>query len=77
MIPHDGSIDIQAKFPWRPVADETRAHELINWVRTTGPKLLDIERQASSAIRANGPHIFTQTSCAMFSGSTLVRKRCD
>ncbi|HXF18600.1 MAG TPA: hypothetical protein VN496_16455, partial [Burkholderiales bacterium] len=68
---------ISSPLEWRPVADETRASELINWVRATNPKLADIDEQVPSAIRANGPHIFTQPPCAMFSGSTQVRKSCD
>jgi hypothetical protein len=46
-------------------------------VRAANPKLDEIDLRAQSAIRANGPHIFTQPPCDMFSGSTLVRKRCD
>jgi len=50
---------------------------LINCVLTTDPKRADIDRQASSAIQANGPHIFTQPPWEIFFGSTLVRNRCD
>jgi hypothetical protein len=63
---------------WRPVVNEARTAELVSWVRNTDPKPEDIEQRAESAIRARGPHIFTQPECDnMFSGSTRVRKRCD
>jgi len=62
---------------WRPVIDEAKTGELVNWVRAADPKLDEIDLRAHSAIRANGPHIFTQPPCDMFSGSTQVRKRCD
>ena len=68
---------VSGPLEWRPVINEARTAELVNWVRAADPKLEDIDRRAQSAIRAKGPHIFTQPPCDMFSGSTLVRKRCD
>ncbi len=63
---------------WRPVVDERKVDELIAWVRTNDPELVEIDRRARSAIRAIGPHIFTQPACDNeFSGSTRVRKGCD
>lgn len=68
---------VSTPLEWRPVIDEARTGELVKWVRTVDPRLEDIDLNAQSAIRAKGPHIFTQPPCDMFSGSTLVRKRCD
>ena len=68
---------VSGPLEWRPVINEARTAELVNWVRTADPKLDEIDRRAQSAIRAKGPHIFTQPACDMFSGSTQVRKRCD
>ena len=68
---------VSGPLEWRPVVDEARAGELVKWVRAADPKLDEIDLRAQSAIRARGPHIFTQPPCDMFSGSTLVRKRCD
>ena len=68
---------VSGPLEWRPVINETRTGDLVNWVRAADPKLDEIDRRAPSAIRANGPHIFTQPPCDMFSGSTLVRKHCD
>ena len=62
---------------WRPVIDEAKTTDLVNWVRAADPKLEEIELRAHSTIRAKGPHIFTQPACDMFSGSTQVRKSCD
>ncbi len=62
---------------WRPVINDARTAQLATWVHTADPELDEIDRQAQSAIRANGPHIFPQPACDMFSGSTQVRKRCD
>jgi hypothetical protein len=63
---------------WRPVVNEARTAELVNWVRSENPKVDEIDLRAESAIRARGPHIFTQPECDnMFSGSTRVRKSCD
>jgi Protein of unknown function (DUF1353) len=62
---------------WRPVIDEARTAELIEWVRASDPALDQIDLRAQSAIRAPGPHIFTQPACNEFSGSTRVRKSCD
>jgi hypothetical protein len=68
---------VSGPLEWRPVIDEARSAELVNWVRAADPQLEEIELRAHAAIRAKGPHIFTQPPCDMFSGSTQVRKRCD
>jgi hypothetical protein len=68
---------LSSPLEWRPVIDEAKAGELVKWVRAADPKLEEIDLRAPSAIRARGPHIFTQPPCDMFSGSTQVRKRCD
>jgi hypothetical protein len=68
---------VSGPLEWRPVIDEAKAGELVTWVRAKDPKLDEIDLRAQSAIRAKGPHIFTQPPCDMFSGSTLVRKSCD
>ena len=68
---------VSGPLEWRPVIDEAKTGELVNWVRADDPKLEEIELRAQSTIRAKGPHIFTQPQCNRFSGSTLVRKRCD
>jgi hypothetical protein len=68
---------MQVPLEWRPVVDETRVGALIVWVRATEPSLRDIDLRAQSAIRAVGPHIFPQSPCNEFSGSTRVRKSCD
>jgi len=62
---------------WRPVVNETRVSELMNWVRAVDPDLREIDMRAQSAIRAVGPHIFPQSRCNEFSGSTRIRKSCD
>jgi len=62
---------------WRPVVDEGKVGELLAWVRATDPKLEEIDMRAESAIRAYGPHIFTQSACHQYSGSTRIRKSCD
>jgi hypothetical protein len=63
---------------WRPVVDEGRTAKLVDWVRNTNPPLDEVDARAKTAIRARGPHIFTQPECDnMFSGSTRVRKSCD
>ena len=62
---------------WRPVVDENKVNDLIAWVRSSDPPLEDIDERAKDAIRAFGPHIFTQPPCNMFSGSTKVRHKCD
>jgi hypothetical protein len=69
---------ISAPLFWRPVVNEARTTELVNWVRTANPGVAEIDLRAESAIRARGPHIFTQPECDnLFSGSTRVRKSCD
>ena len=68
---------VSGPLEWRPVINEARTAELMSWVRAADPKLEEIDRRAQSAIRAYGPHIFTQPACDRFSGSTLVRKSCD
>ena len=68
---------VSGPLEWRPVINEARTAELVNWVRTADPTIEEIDGRAQSAIRAKGPHIFTQPPCDMFSGSTLVRKSCD
>ncbi len=68
---------VSGPLEWRPVINEARTAELMSWVRAADPKLEDIDRRSQSAIRAYGPHIFTQPACERFSGSTLVRKSCD
>jgi hypothetical protein len=68
---------VSGPLEWRPVIDEARAEELVQWVRANDPKLEDIDLRAQYAIRANGPHIFTQPACNRFSGSTMIRKSCD
>ena len=68
---------VSGPLEWRPVINEAKTAELVNWVRTADPKLEEIDRRAQSAIRAKGPHIFTQPPCDMFSGSTQVRKSCN
>lgn len=62
---------------WRPVIDETRTAELVDWVRASDPVPEEMDVRGQSAIRAPGPHIFTQPACNEFSGSTRVRKSCD
>jgi Protein of unknown function (DUF1353) len=62
---------------WRPVIDEARTAELVKWVRGSDPTLEEIDLRGQSAIRAPGPHIFTQPACNEFSGSTRIRKSCD
>ncbi len=62
---------------WRPVIDEARSADLVQWVRSSDPHLDEIDSQAQTAIRAHGPHIFRQPACQRFSGSTLIRKTCD
>ena len=68
---------VSGPLEWRPVINEAKTAELVTWVRTADPKLEEIDRHAESAIRAKGPHIFTQPPCDRFSGSTLVRRSCD
>jgi hypothetical protein len=68
---------VSGPLEWRPVINEAKTEELVNWVRGADPDIEEIDRRAQSAIRAKGPHIFTQPPCDMFSGSTRVRKRCD
>ncbi len=68
---------VSGPLEWRPVINEARTGELVNWGRGADPDLAEIDRRAQSAIQAKGPHIFTQPPCDMFSGSTRVRKRCD
>ena len=68
---------VSGPLEWRPVINETTSGELVQWVRAADPKLEEIDLRATSAIRAKGPHIFTQPPCDMFSGSTQVRKHCD
>lgn len=62
---------------WRPVIDETRTAELVKWVLASDPAPEEIDMRGQSAIRAPGPHIFTQPACNEFSGSTRIRKSCD
>lgn len=72
-----GSCHGQAEpLEWRPVVDETALNDLLGWVRSSDPKLDDIDQRVESAIRARGPHIFEQPPCAQFSGSTRVRWTC-
>lgn len=66
-----------APLEWRPVVDEKRLGELVQWVRAADPSLRDIDLRVQAAIRAVGPHIFTQSACNEFSGSTRIRKSCD
>jgi hypothetical protein len=68
---------VSGPLEWRPVIDEAKTAELVNWVNAADPKLEEIDQRAYSTIRATGPHIFTQPRCDRFSGSTLVRKHCD
>jgi hypothetical protein len=68
---------LQAPLEWRPVVDEARLNALVDWVRAADPPLKEIDLRAQSAIRAVGPHIFTQSRCIEFSGSTRIRKSCD
>ncbi|MFN0314826.1 MAG: DUF1353 domain-containing protein [Burkholderiales bacterium] len=73
-----GSCHGDAKFlEWRPVVDERKVLELLEWVRTAEPSLREIDLRSQSAMRATGPHIFTQSACNEFSGSTRVKKSCD
>ena len=51
---------ISGPLEWRPVIIEAKAGELVNWVCAADPNLEEIDRRAQSAIRAKGPHIFTQ-----------------
>ncbi|MEO8039954.1 MAG: DUF1353 domain-containing protein, partial [Betaproteobacteria bacterium] len=62
---------------WRPVVSEARVGELMTWVRANDPGLREIDLRAQSAIRAVGPHIFPQSKCNEFSGSTRIRRSCD
>ena len=80
-VPGSGCIGVcnmeSVPLEWRPVADDARTAELMQWVRHTNPDLDEIDRQGQSAIRAPGPHIFAQPACNEFSGSTRIRKSCD
>jgi Protein of unknown function (DUF1353) len=66
-----------APLEWRPVVDERKVNNLLSWVRASDPTLEEIDKRALTAIRAYGPHIFTQPECDMFSGSTKIRKSCN
>ena len=61
---------------WRPVVDEAAVSELLNWVRRDNPSLLQIEQLAETAVLDRGPHVFPLQPCLIFSGSTLVGRRC-
>lgn len=63
---------------WRPVVDERKVDDLVAWARAADPALNDIDKRARKAIKADGPHIFTQPECDdLFSGSTRIRKHCN
>lgn len=63
---------------WRPVVDERKVNELVAWARAADPELREIDVRARRAIKAFGPHIFTQPECDdLFSGSTRIRKHCN
>jgi len=63
---------------WRPVVNERKVGELVEWARANDPSLPEIEARAMKVIKAQGPHIFTQPECDdLFSGSTRIRKHCD
>ncbi|MEQ1880875.1 MAG: DUF1353 domain-containing protein [Burkholderiales bacterium] len=62
---------------WRPVINEARTTDLVHWVRASNPTIEEIDLGGQSAIRAPGPHVFTQPACNEFSGSTRIRKSCD
>jgi hypothetical protein len=61
---------------WRPVVDDSAVGELLGWVRRENPSLLDIEQRAETAVLDRGPHVFPVQPCLIFSGSTLVGRRC-
>ena len=61
---------------WRPVVDEAIVAELLGWVRRENPSLLDIEQRAETAVLDRGPHVFPLQPCLIFSGSTLVGRKC-
>lgn len=64
------------KLIWRPMADDARLVDLLNWVRANDPSLEDVERRSKAAILDPGPHVFPQDRCRVFSGSTLVKVLC-
>ena len=61
---------------WRPMADDQRLAELLNWVRASDPGLEEVEARARAAILDPGPHVFPQDRCRVYSGSTLVKVLC-
>lgn len=61
---------------WRPVVDEAVVRELLGWVRRDNPSLLQIEQLAETAVLDRGPHVFPLQPCLVFSGSTLVGRKC-
>lgn len=64
------------KLIWRPMTDDVRLADILNWVRANDPSMEDVERRARAAILDPGPHIFPHDRCRVFSGSTLVKKLC-
>lgn len=61
---------------WRPAVDEVVVSELLGWVRRDNPSLLQIEQLAETAVLDRGPHVFPLQPCLIFSGSTLVGRKC-
>lgn len=61
---------------WRPVVDEAVVADLLGWVRRDDPSLVEIEQHAETAVLDRGPHVFPLQPCLIFSGSTLVGRRC-
>jgi len=61
---------------WRPTVDEAVVDDLLGWVRRDNPSLLQIEQFAETAVLDRGPHVFPLQPCLIFSGSTLVGRRC-
>jgi hypothetical protein len=61
---------------WRPVVDEAVVSELLGWVRRDNPSLLQIEQLAETAVLERGPHVFPLQPCLIFSGSTLIGRKC-
>lgn len=61
---------------WRSTVDEAVVSELLGWVRRENPSLLQIEQLAETAVLERGPHVFPVQPCLIFSGSTLVGRKC-
>ncbi len=61
---------------WRPVVDEAAVNDLLGWVRRDNPGLVEIEQAAETAVLDRGPHVFPLQPCLIFSGSTLVGRKC-